>query len=336
MRKQLYIVTLILMVMFGVYAAYYYSNYKVQNFPVRGVVSEMPRTLFIQNLHKLASADTNLLYSGLSPKVPNNPLNLLFTAQTFQDTAIGLPNLVFRSGVFGDSTMGYIRRAENMNFQDNYQHSTGFSSKSPFIFTHVHLKQIFRKNFRYYQEYLPFNGERVKALTHMPERATPRFYKVRLYPGAKVFKYLVSIHRSDSSKLVLGMPYGSGDKMAIDSLYKAAEKQISQAKGRMPEDNEKVVFPMLDFQITDTYAENAQTQKKAVQGYTKFTLITNTQYNVLQKPGGNIDTAQELVFDQPFLFYYQDKAQVQEVPVLLAWMAHPSLLLKKSRQGDKI
>lgn len=331
MKKQLYFFTLILMVMLGFYAAYYYSNYKVQNLPIRGEVSEIPKTQHVRTLKKPPNPDTNILYTALSPRRLASPFYIESGKKPLTDTSFANSNIVFRSGIYQDSTSGYIKLSENKHFLDNYQHNTGFRNGTPFIFLHLHIKQIFKKNFRYYGRYLPFKNARVKALTYLPEEPSAKAYNVRFYPKAKAYKYLVSLNRADSSRLVFGIPKKQS-ALSMKKLYQRAEDQIKERKGQSLSADYQLVLPMMDFQITNSYVTDLDNKAKSkALGYTKFTLIMNTQYNVLDKGERNKEISNQIIFNKPFIFYYQQSNFNQDKPLLLSWIANSKLLLAKNR-----
>ena len=333
MRKQLYLVTLILMVMLGVYAAYYYSNYKVQNLPVRATVSGMTNTVLLDYLDQKTCEDTNMLYTALRPGTSASSQAFSNGRNTPKDTAFANLNLVYRSGTFNDSTLGYIRRAESRHFKDNYNHNPGFNDGETYVFSHIHVKQIFQKNFRYHRSYLPFKNARVKALTYLPGRPSPGAYHVRFYPDAEAFRHLAVIHRKDSSRLVFGLPKRSGNAL-VGNLFEAAEKTILNNKGVKPTKDDAFTIPMLDFQLKHHYRQ-PPSEKGGVStaGYTQLTLITNTQYNVLQRDRAQPQKGRKILFDEPFLFYYQPEGSHREKPVLLGWFAQPSLLLRQGKRS---
>ncbi len=331
MKKQLYFFALILMVMLGFYAAYYYSNYKVQNLPIRGEVSEIPKTNLVRTLKKQPEPDSNILYTALSPRQLTSPFRIGSKKKRLTDTALSNSNVVFRSGTYQDSTSGYIKLSENQNFLDNYQHNTGFTKGNPFIFLHLHIKQIFKKNFRYYHQYLPFKNAKVKALTYLPAKPSAKAYNVRYYPKANAYKYLVSLNRTDSSRLVFGIPKKQSD-LSLRKLYYRAEEQIRNDKGQSLSADHQLVIPMMDFQITNSYIQNLGNKAKSkALGYTKLTLIMNTQYNVLDKEEMNDNVSNKLIFNKPFIFYCQKSSLKEHKPLLLSWVVNPHLLLAKNR-----
>lgn len=331
MKKQLYFFTLILMVMLGFYAVYYYSNYRVQNLPIRGAVSEIPKTKLVRTLKKLPKPDSNILYTALSPRRPTSPFYIESGKKSLADTSFANSNIVFRSGIYKDSTYGYIKLSENQNFLDNYQHNTGFKKGNPFIFLHVHIKQIFKENFRYYHQYLPFKDAVVKALTYLPKKPSAEAYNVRFYPEANGYKYLVSLNRKDSSRLVFGIPKKQS-ALSLRKLYHRAEVQIKDHKGQALSADYQLVLPMMDFQITNSYITELRNKAKSkALGYTKMTVIMNTQYNVLNREEMNKNPPNKLIFNKPFIFYYQQSSFKQAKPLLLSWVANPHLLLAKNR-----
>lgn len=333
MRRQLYFVAFILMLILGVYASYYYSNYKVQNLPVRATFPEMPDTRLLDELDRKPTKGANLVYAPLSPDYTGSPFRPDIPGNEMPDTTFTNNNLVIRTGQYSDSTMGYIRRMEAKNFEDNYQHTTGFTKNSPFIFTHYRLEQVFRNNFRYYQEYLPFGEARVKAITNIPGEPSPDRYRVYHYHTDTFFRQLVVIKRSAKDHITFAMP--TGEDKSLKVLYQRAERLIQENQGDTLGAGDQLVLPLMDFQLRNTYARaDSASAREAVQGYTKFTTIMNTQYNVLKKPESERSAAHRMVFNKPFLFYHQHPMRT-EGPSFLAWVGNGRLLLDKNRNSER-
>lgn len=332
MRKQLYALTLILMLILGVYAAYYYSNYKVQNIPVRGIIKEMPRTEMIDSINKKPRADTNFVYAPLSPRYQQSPFKLGSKPIEVPNKEFSNANLIIRAGEFNDSTMGYIRREETRKFNNNYPHSTGFRNGDSYIFTHFHLEQVFRNNFKYYRKYLNFGGARVKAITQVPAESSPPIYEVRNYQPDSAFHHLITIKRFDGSRLVFAMPRNYNK--SLNFLYNLSENQISQHKGDTITADKELVIPLVDFQLRNTYVmTNSLDNERPIQGFTKLTVIMNTRYNVLDKVNSEARADKRIHFNKPFLLYFQHS--MTENPAFLCWVANPDLLLKKNRNNSE-
>jgi hypothetical protein len=320
------------MLILGVYASYYYSNYKVQNLPVRATFPEMPNTRLIDDLDKKPAKEANLVYAPLSPEYAQSPFLPTISGYKMPDTTFTNNNLVIRTGQYNDSTMGYIRRMEAKNFEDNYQHTTGFTKNSPFIFTHYRLEQVFRNNFRYYQKYLPFGEARVKAVTNIPGKPSPDRYRVYHYRMDTLFRQLVVIKRSAGNYITFAIPKVN---QSLKVLYQSAERLIQEKRGDTLEKNDQLVLPLMDFQLRNTYARrDSSSAGEAVQGYTKFTTIMNTQYNVLKKPGSGQSAAHRMVFNKPFLFYHKHP-MITKSPSFLAWIGNGRLLLDKNRNSER-
>lgn len=165
----------------------------------------------------------------------------------------------------------------------------------------------------------------------MSEKPSARAYNVRFYPNADLYKNLVSLNRKDSSRLVFGIPKRQS-KVSLRNLYRKAEAQIRSGKGHSFSDDDQLVLPMMDFQITNSYAARLENKdpSKAL-GYTKLTLIMNTQYNVLEKTKTDKNISNKMIFNKPFVFYFHKVSSKKDKPLLLSWIANPSLLLEKSR-----
>ena len=338
MKKQLYLLAVILMFFLGFYSVYYYSNYRVKNFPVRASFEKLDSTRLVSEPFGDTLSHQNLLYSpalnkafrllqdSLSGEVKDT-FNGSMDSVKLNNGSIPNENLVIHTGKYTDSTLAKIKGLENKWFQNNFTFDPGVRKGEFLAFAHCYMKVIFKNNFRHFSPGLIFKGQKVKALEYLPSRKSSGSYELTVFKDTGGTRIL----EIDTKKGQLVYAFPSSKK----SLYKAysdVHRIIGNNKGRQTNNVEQLVIPALDFQLTGqlNYMENrmATIHDKEVNAFQRMTLSLNAEFNALQPRGAKVIKS-KIRFNKPFLLYF--KREEAGFPYILAWIGNPEVLLSKAR-----
>lgn len=332
MKKQVYVLASILMVLFAFYSVYYYSNYRVRNLPIIASVSEYENSQIVRNPSKDSLSNQNLLYSPCldlaTNKVSSNDLNLTIDTpnankQWVPKSEVPNKHCIFTKGRFTDTTEKAIQNLQTKWFNDDFKVTFDLKKDQPFIFSHFYHLVIFKNQLRHYNPGLVFGSDTVKAVHGFGSKEEQSYQTIKRYRSTK--KPIITIQSENFGKLVLAKPE---IQKSLYSAYRSINQTIQKNKGALLKPNDHLIIPLLDFHLTQQIPSLAKKDQTSFKGIQKISLTMNAEFSVLNRPQER-KTPDEIIFDEPFLVYYQ-KEEAQP-PNLLAWISKPELLLTNGR-----
>ncbi len=333
MKKQVYVLATILIIFFAFYSVYYYSNYRVRNFPIIGLITDYKSSQIVRDPTADSLGEKNLLFSpcldlatrkvtkeeaGFTLDTPNNKKHWLPKSN--------LPNkhCIFLKGMFSDTTSNAIQKLQTRWFSDNFKVNFDLNKGQHFLFSHFYHLVIFKNQLRHYKPGLVFGNDTVKAVHRFGNKNEQAQQSIKRYGSAH--KPIITIQSKDFGKLVLAEP---DIKKSLYSAFQSINQTIKRKEGMTLKANDHFVIPLLDFHLTQKVPSIAKEGQKTYKGVQKISLTMNAEFSALNKPMEPNDP-NEIIFDEPFLIYHKkEKAQKAD---LIAWISNPEVLLNKGRK----
>ena len=335
MKKQLYLLAIVLMFFLGFYSVYYYANYRVKNIPIRSDVNALDSTHFTHSFKADSHMQGNVLYSpalALAWQQFQKQKRDTVKSSLFNNHIPGInpdsvpnANLVTFAGEFTDTTTTHIKKLESRYFQNNFSFTPQIQEGQSLLYGHFYLKHIFK----HFKPGLNFKGKPVKAIEHVPSYKDRRNYNLAFYQGSAIKKALVVTTKA-GNKLIYATP--DNKQLPLYQAFESVENALNKNNRDTLLNTDQLVIPVIDFQLTKRLPNLPHKGNEPITALQKVTFTTNAEFNVLKFGEAQNKIKRNLWFDEPFVVYYLRKGA--SGPYFLAWIRTPELLLNNDRSGS--